>query len=121
MTTHVLVVLGFDPKCLSIELPKVICERTFSQGKQTILYRHYKSRFLWKVQKWLQIGEEKKYTENQKILDQALYEKTKSKRKIQGQQQFDLINALLNEMGDGKIPIDDKYNDSVFSIFNWKS
>jgi cytochrome P450 len=64
------------------------------------------------MQKWLQIGEEKKFIENVKIVDQWLYSKIKSKKEmqLQGEQQFDLISILLKQksIGDGKNPIDDE-------------
>ncbi|CAJ2668884.1 unnamed protein product [Trifolium pratense] len=103
------VVLGFDPRCLSIDLPKITCERAFTQAEDTLFNRHVKPRFLWKLQKWFQVGEEKQFIENNKIVDKMLYSKIKSKREMQGEKNFDLLNTLMNEVGDEKIPIDDKF------------
>ncbi|KAK2413777.1 alkane hydroxylase MAH1 [Trifolium repens] len=104
------IVLGFDPICLSIDLPEIECERAFTQLENTVFYRHVRPKFFWKIQKWLQIGEEKKFTENVKIIDQMLYSKIKSKKdQMQGEQQFDLLSILLKQsIGDGKNPIDDE-------------
>jgi cytochrome P450 len=104
------IVLGFDPICLSIDLPEIACERAFSQIESTLFYRHVRPKFFWKLQKWLQIGEEKKFTENVKIIHQMLYSKIKSKKdQMQGEQQFDLLSILLKQsIGDGKNPIDDE-------------
>jgi cytochrome P450 len=111
------IVLGFDLNCLSIELPKVVYEKAFSQSQEAIFYRHFKPIFLWKLQKWLKIGVEKNITEYAKIVDQILYAKRKSKRKIQGQQQLNLLSALMNEIGDEQNLIDDKFlRDTVINL-----
>ncbi|KAK2415134.1 alkane hydroxylase MAH1 [Trifolium repens] len=106
------IVLGFDPSCLSIDLPEILFERAFTQADNTLFIRHIKPKFFWKLQKWLQIGEEKKFIENVKIVDQWLYSKIKSKKEMQGEgdQEFDLISILLKQksIGDGKNPIDDE-------------
>jgi cytochrome P450 len=104
------VVLGCDPNCLSIDLPDVACEKAFNEIEEGIFYRHKVPSALWKLQKWLQIGEEKKFTENVKIIHQMLYSKIKSKKdQMQGEQQFDLLSILLKQsIGDGKNPIDDE-------------
>lgn len=103
------VVLGFDPVCLSIDLPDISCEKAFTQAENTLFYRHVRPRFFWKLQKWLQVGEEKRFTENIKIVDQWLYSEIKSKRETQGQKNIDLLNTLMFEVGDGQNLIDDKF------------
>ncbi|CAK8575255.1 unnamed protein product [Lathyrus sativus] len=103
------IVLGFDPICLSIDLPEIACERAFSQAEDTLFYRHAKPRFLWKLQKWLRVGDEKKFIENQNIVDEMLYSKIKSKRDIQNQQKSNLLYTLMNEVRDGQNLIDDKF------------
>ncbi|AET04408.1 putative cytochrome P450 [Medicago truncatula] len=103
------VVLGFDPACLSIDLPEISCEKAFTQAENTLFYRHVRPRFFWKLQKWLQVGEEKKFSENIKIIDQWLYSEIKSKRETQGHKQLDLLNTLTFEVGDGQNLIDDKF------------
>ncbi|XP_045799117.1 alkane hydroxylase MAH1-like [Trifolium pratense] len=104
------IVLGFDPICLSIDLPQIACEKAFTQAENTLFYRHVTPKFLWKLQKWLQIGEEKKFSKNVKIVDKMVYSKIKSKKdQMQGEQQFDLLSILLKQsIGDGKNPIDDE-------------
>lgn len=102
------VVLGFDPNCLSIDLPEVACERAFTQAEDTIFHRHVKPRLVWKMQKWLRVGKEKEMIENEKIVDKMVYAEIAAKRdnKKQGHQhQFDMLNALINE---GK-NVDDKF------------
>ncbi|XP_061372297.1 alkane hydroxylase MAH1-like [Gastrolobium bilobum] len=110
-------VLGFDPNCLSIEFPNVACEKAFNEAEDALLYRHIMPRCLWKLLKWLQVGKEKKLKESQKIIDKMLYEEIISKRKMLGggtgsstladESGLNLLNALANEIGKGKI--DDKF------------
>lgn len=105
------VVLGFDPMCLSNDLPEIACERAFTHAEDTLFYRHIRPRFLWKLQKWLRVGEEKTFIENQKIVDEMLYSEIKSKRDIknQNQQKPDLLSTLMYEVRDGENRIDDKF------------
>lgn len=94
-------VFGYDPNCLSIELPEVACEKAFSQAEDTLFYRHVKPSFLWKLQEWLQIGNEKKFKETQKILNHWVYAEIKSKRRNSTniESQFDLLSVLIREEG----------------------
>ncbi|XP_058761645.1 alkane hydroxylase MAH1-like [Vicia villosa] len=103
------IVLGFDHNCLSIDLPEIACERAFTQSEDTLFSRHIKPRFLWKLQRWLRVGEEKKFIENQKIVDQMIYSEIKSIRESKKQQQFGLLDMLMNEVRDGQNLIDDKF------------
>ncbi|KAI4346811.1 hypothetical protein L6164_007677 [Bauhinia variegata] len=74
-------VLGYDPNCLSIDFPKVTCEKAFNEAEESIFYRQAVPRSLWKLQSWLQIGEEKKMTQACKVFNQFLHESITSKRK----------------------------------------
>ncbi|KAI4356572.1 hypothetical protein L6164_000587 [Bauhinia variegata] len=78
-----LIVLGFDANCLSFGSPNVVLEKAFSEAEDSLLYRHVVPHWLWKLQKWLQIGKEKKLFEGSKIVDKFLHEQITSKRKHQ--------------------------------------
>ncbi|QCD95290.1 Cytochrome P450 [Vigna unguiculata] len=73
-------VLGRDPECLSIDFPEVAIEKAFNQAEECIFYRHIVPKFVWKMQQWLQIGQEKKMTEACKTLDEFIYSCIASKR-----------------------------------------
>ncbi|KEH22136.1 putative cytochrome P450 [Medicago truncatula] len=103
------VVLGFDPKCLSIDLPEIPCERAFTQAEDTLFIRHVKPKLLWKLQNWFQVGEEKQFIKNNKFIDEMLYSEIKSKREMRGEQKVDLLDIIINEVGDGENKIDDKF------------
>lgn len=66
-------IVGHDPKCLSIDFPEVAIERAFNESEESIFYRHTVPSSVWKFQKWLQIGQEKKMTEACKTLNQFIH------------------------------------------------
>ncbi|XP_049342631.1 alkane hydroxylase MAH1-like [Solanum verrucosum] len=65
--------LDHDPKSLSIGLPHVPCEKAFNDTVDALLYRHLLPESCWKLQKWLQIGREKKLIQAWEAFDQFLY------------------------------------------------
>ncbi|GMY29653.1 alkane hydroxylase mah1 [Fagus crenata] len=64
-----LLVLGFDPNSLSVDLPEVASRRAFDEVEEAVFYRHMVPEIIWKIQKWLNIGEEKKLSRAMEILD----------------------------------------------------
>ncbi|KAK7381436.1 hypothetical protein VNO78_34124 [Psophocarpus tetragonolobus] len=116
------IVLGHDPNCLSIDFPHVEIEKAFNQTEESIFYRHMMPKGLWKLQKWLQIGQEKKMTEACKTLDQFIHACIASKREKlskcnkseMGEAHFDLLTALMREEKEH----DDTFlRDAVFNLF----
>ncbi|XP_015866218.4 alkane hydroxylase MAH1-like [Ziziphus jujuba] len=69
-----LLVLGFDPHCLSIEFPEVAYEKAFDNIERIVLLRHVQPQSWWKLQKWLQIGGEKQLAESLKVFDEFLHQ-----------------------------------------------
>ena len=55
-----LMVLGFDPISLSVEFPNRTYEKAFDELEEALLYRQIVPKWFWKLQSWLQIGQEKK-------------------------------------------------------------
>ncbi|XP_057760800.1 alkane hydroxylase MAH1-like [Arachis stenosperma] len=118
-----IMVLGYDPKSLSIEFPLVEVEKAFDEFEESIFYRHIVPRSVWKFQEWLQIGEERKMTKACKVFDQFLYSCIATKRqelhecnKSSGD---DLLGAMMM-MGEekGKMVHDDKFlRDAAFNLF----
>lgn len=66
-------VLDYDPQSLSIDLPYVPCEKAFNGAIEALLYRHILPESLWKLQKWLGVGKEKKLMEAWKAFDEFIY------------------------------------------------
>lgn len=124
------IVLGHDPNCLSIEFPEVACEKAFNEAEESIFYRHVVPKSVWKLQKWLQIGQEKKMTEACKIFDQFLYECIASKREelsnkynkndeVVEAYDVDLLTTLIREGEKGKGKAHDNVflRDAAFNLF----
>ncbi|KAK6281213.1 hypothetical protein POUND7_015038 [Theobroma cacao] len=55
-----LLALGFDPKSPSTEFPKVSSKVAFAEVEEALLHRNILPVSIWRLQRWLQIGEEKK-------------------------------------------------------------
>ncbi|KAL1356384.1 hypothetical protein AAHE18_05G181000 [Arachis hypogaea] len=51
-----LMVLGFDPKSLSLGFPTVEAEKAFDDIEKCLFYRQMVPKSVWKFQKWLQIA-----------------------------------------------------------------
>ncbi|CAJ2673972.1 unnamed protein product [Trifolium pratense] len=67
---------GFDPNCLPYnfnELSEIAYVKAISVLEDMILFRHYIPKCIWKLQKWLNIGQEKKGKVAQETLHQFLY------------------------------------------------
>ncbi|XP_010513571.1 PREDICTED: alkane hydroxylase MAH1-like [Camelina sativa] len=58
--TTFMLITGSDLGSVSIELPEVEFATAFDDVGEAIFYRHITPRFLWKLQKWIGIGAEKK-------------------------------------------------------------
>ncbi|XP_004489209.1 alkane hydroxylase MAH1-like [Cicer arietinum] len=124
------IILGHDPNCLSIDFPEIECEKAFNQAEESIFYRHTVPLCVWRLQKWLQIGEEKKMTDACKVFDHFLYdciaskreELTKNSNKNQNietdESHVDLLTYLITEEEKKGESNDDKFlRDAAFNLF----
>ncbi|XVF16339.1 hypothetical protein REPUB_Repub10bG0023000 [Reevesia pubescens] len=100
-----LLVLGFDPNSLSIEFPVVPSKDAFNQVEEGLLYRHIVPTSFWKLQKWLQIGEEKKMGKALEMVHSFTYQcislkqeklRTRSSE-LEKDDEYDLLTALMVE------------------------
>ncbi|XP_009802093.1 alkane hydroxylase MAH1 [Nicotiana tabacum] len=92
--------LDHDPKSLSIGLPHVPCEKAFNDAVDALLYRHILPEGCWKLQRWLQIGKEKKLIQAWEAFDRFLYPCISRKQeewmnKIIKDEDFDLFTAYV--------------------------
>ncbi|PIN13097.1 Cytochrome P450 CYP4/CYP19/CYP26 subfamily [Handroanthus impetiginosus] len=72
-------VLDYDPCSLCIDLPYIPCENAFNEALEAIFHRHVLPESIWQLQKWLQIGKEKKLMEAWKAFDEFIYPRITSK------------------------------------------
>ncbi|KAL5860545.1 hypothetical protein ACOSQ4_001841 [Xanthoceras sorbifolium] len=97
--------LGFDPNCLSVEFPKVAFGKAYDDMNEIALYRHLVPESIWKLQRWLQIGQEKKLRRAWETFDKFLYEsislkreklsRRKSHMEEEEEEEFDLLTACM--------------------------
>ncbi|XP_051114912.1 alkane hydroxylase MAH1-like [Andrographis paniculata] len=78
--TTCMLVTGFDPGCLSPELPDVPFSRAMDEAEEAIFMRHCLPESLWKLERWLGIGHEKKMSRARAILDEIINKYISRKR-----------------------------------------
>ncbi|XP_059666684.1 alkane hydroxylase MAH1-like [Cornus florida] len=102
--TICMIVAGHDPGSLSIALPHIPCEKAFFDAEEAIFYRHILPESLWKLQKWLQIGREKKLSNALLDIDQFVNQRISMKREeseskakmVEHQEEgFDLLSGFM--------------------------
>ncbi|XP_057440254.1 alkane hydroxylase MAH1-like [Lotus japonicus] len=118
---------GFDPHCLPSrfdELSEIACEKSLPILEDAIFFRHLTPTFIWKLQKWLQIGVERNFNVAQKKFDQFLHQCVAySKREDQQSEgvveesNFHLLKSLMKEgSGNGKVMSDKFLKDTAFNL-----
>ncbi|KAJ9670878.1 hypothetical protein PVL29_027051 [Vitis rotundifolia] len=99
-------VTGFDTKCLSIEFPRVLFAKAMDDVEEAIFFRHVVPESLWKLQRWLGIGEEKKLSKGWETIDNVIAEYISMKNeelskgitKLQEDEEgADLLTSYMNE------------------------
>nr|XP_043629605.1 alkane hydroxylase MAH1-like [Erigeron canadensis] len=65
--------LNYDPKSLSLELPYIPCEKAFTDAEEALLWRHVLPEKVWKLQKRFGLGKEKNLSEAWKAFDEFIY------------------------------------------------
>ncbi|KAF8082387.1 hypothetical protein N665_0829s0005 [Sinapis alba] len=78
--TSSILMTGYDPRCLSIEMPKVEFSDAVDGVADGIFYRHTKPVLLWKLQYWLGVGVEKSMRRGLAVFDQLLAKVISAKR-----------------------------------------
>ncbi|KAG8386618.1 hypothetical protein BUALT_Bualt03G0167200 [Buddleja alternifolia] len=66
-------VLDYDSRSLSIDLPYIPSEKAFNDVIEALLHRHVLPESIWKLQNWLRIGKERKLIEAWKAFDEFIY------------------------------------------------
>ncbi|KAG6656536.1 hypothetical protein CIPAW_04G029200 [Carya illinoinensis] len=122
-------VLVFHPNFLSVEFPELAHASAFDQMEQGVLYRHIVPESYWKLQRWLQMGEEKKLGNAWRTFDQFLYHSISSRREELRQSKtqkteeakFDLLTAYMAHEEEGTLKLDGFPNSNEFlrdTVFN---
>ncbi|CAH2078320.1 unnamed protein product [Thlaspi arvense] len=62
---------GYDPGCLSIEMPEIEFARALDDAEEAIFFRHVKPEILWKMQSLIGLGVEKKMNKARMTFDRV--------------------------------------------------
>ncbi|KAK8674771.1 hypothetical protein V6N13_032874 [Hibiscus sabdariffa] len=95
--------VGSNPKTLSVELPVIETTQALSDIDDALNRRKLVPQAIWKLQKWLQIGTEKKLSQGLKVLDDFLYRCISSRRdelrrsESEADDRFDALTAFMVE------------------------
>jgi len=113
---------GIDPNCLPDkfnELREIAYLKSPPVMEEVVLYRHFIPSCLWKLQKWLNVGQEKKFKIAHENLNRFLYNLMSSNSKREERHKcsngevidqcfFDMVKSLAKE-GHGNGEISEKY------------
>ncbi|CAH8273837.1 unnamed protein product [Arabidopsis lyrata] len=78
-TTFVLAT-GYDPGCLSVEMPEIEFARALDDAEEAIFYRHVKPEMVWKIQRLIGVGDELKLKRAHAVFNRVCSECIASKR-----------------------------------------
>ncbi|XP_010520636.1 PREDICTED: alkane hydroxylase MAH1-like [Tarenaya hassleriana] len=116
--TTLTLITGYNPKSLSIDMPRVELADAVEDAEEAIFHRHVKPRILWKLQNWIDFGLEKKLKNTVAIADRecAKYISMKREDLRRGTQPkgdaMDLLTYYMN-LDENKYnflnPSDDKF------------
>ncbi|KAL7230861.1 hypothetical protein ACSBR2_009195 [Camellia fascicularis] len=70
--TTCILITSYDPGCLSIEFPDVPFAKAMDDAEKVLLMRHVMLEIVWRIQRWLGIGHEKKLSKAWKTLDRVI-------------------------------------------------
>ncbi|KAE8706795.1 Detected protein of unknown function [Hibiscus syriacus] len=67
-----ILVTGYDPSCLALESPRVLFSEVVDDATEAIFYRHVRPECFIKLQKWLNMGQERQYRKAWEVLDDIM-------------------------------------------------
>ncbi|CAH9071188.1 unnamed protein product [Cuscuta epithymum] len=70
--TSCILFTGYDPGCVSVDFPEVPFSKAMDDAEEAILVRHIMPEFIWKLQRWVGVGSEKKLSLASKTLDDII-------------------------------------------------
>ncbi|XVF61772.1 hypothetical protein PTKIN_Ptkin08bG0157300 [Pterospermum kingtungense] len=112
-----ILVTGYDPGSLSVEFPEVVFSKALDDAEETLFYRHAKPQSFIKLQKWLNVGLEKRYKKAWEDLDDVIGKYICQKRAELnqgliseiGEKDVDLLTSYITEEKSTGLKCDDKF------------
>ncbi|MCD7464155.1 hypothetical protein HAX54_052215 [Datura stramonium] len=123
--TTCILVTGYDPGCVSIDFPDVPFSKAMDDAEEAILFRHALPEIVWKLQRWLRVGVEKKMIMAQETLDYTIDKYISKKREDlkergylkESEEGFDLLTFYLKEEESLGVKCDDKFlRDNILNL-----
>lgn len=126
------IIMDHDPKSLSVDLPWVPASKALDDIEEVVFYRHAVPTCVWKLQRWLDVGEENKYRKAWQTLDNFIYNCIAMKReepsKVPSSKQneyndvsIDLLTLYIEQDENFSAPVGnrgDKFlRDSILNFF----
>ncbi|KAK8507063.1 hypothetical protein V6N12_008412 [Hibiscus sabdariffa] len=117
--------VGYDPRCLSVEFPEVRFSKALDEAQEAIFYRHVWPQSFLKLQRLLNIGQEKKYKKAWEVLDDTIATNISRRRKELkegsvsevGEDGVDLITSYITEEKSTGLECDDKFlRDTILNM-----
>ncbi|CAH2075976.1 unnamed protein product [Thlaspi arvense] len=71
---------GYDPGCLSVDMPDIEFARALDDAEEAIFFRHVKPEILWKMQSFIGLGDERKMIKARMTFDRVCSKYIASKR-----------------------------------------
>ncbi|KAL0353405.1 UNVERIFIED_CONTAM: Alkane hydroxylase MAH1 [Sesamum angustifolium] len=94
-------VVGHDPASLRMELPHLPHEKAFADVGEALEYRHILPQVIWKLQRWIQVGKERKLKEAMRNIDKflthcvSLKQQNYTARMEPGREDFDILSSYM--------------------------
>lgn len=95
--TTCVMITGYDPGCLSPDLPGVPFAEAMDDAEESIFMRHVLPERVWKLQRWIGVGSERKLMRARNILDGVIGNLIASKRKESTNEGEDLLTSYMSE------------------------
>ncbi|KAL8478884.1 hypothetical protein ACS0TY_030681 [Phlomoides rotata] len=122
--TTCILVTGFDPGCLSLDLPDVPFSRAMDEAEEAIFMRHCLPESVWKLQRWLGIGHERKLSRAWVVLDDVINKYIWMKREKlkcesnygDGEEGLDLLTSYIRGEVDGDGKDDEFLRDTILNF-----
>ncbi|WCJ21154.1 cytochrome P450 family 96 subfamily A polypeptide 1 [Euphorbia peplus] len=116
-----MLIVGFDPECLTVEFPRVAIEKAFHDMEEASLHRHLVPSRFWKLLRFLQVGKEKTFRTAWKVLENFVVQHISTKRQQVNNPEtddFDVLTYFLSEVEEKGIDIkSDKFlTDMAFNL-----
>ncbi|GFP87530.1 alkane hydroxylase mah1 [Phtheirospermum japonicum] len=86
--------LDYDPCSLCLDLPYVACDKAFNYAAEPLLHRHIIPETIWRLQKWLRIGNERILSEARRAFDEFIYPRVELKSVDEGDDDFRVLRAF---------------------------